>query len=137
MWTAHCEAYRACIAGQHEAGRQRAGEPGRITPPPPDPEAMEADIRVKDAGMALISSVSPAFRWQAGSADISLSVRGRPGAPTIAGTAAVAKGSVYCPYTKYPLTNVGALVRLSDKMLQVRPSGASYSKTCASCNGMI
>lgn len=59
-------------------------------------------------------------RWQAGSADISLSVRGSPGAPTIAGTAALAKGCLQCPYTKYPLTNVGALVRLSDKMLQVR-----------------
>ena len=81
---------------------------------------MEVDVRVKDAGMALISSMSPAFRWQAGSADISLSVRGQPGAPIVAGTAAISKGSLYCPYTKYPLTNVGALVRLADDTLQVQ-----------------
>lgn len=105
---------------------------------------MEVDIRVKDAGMALMCSMSPAFRWQAGSADVSVSLRGSLRSPQLAGTAAISRGSLYCPYTKYPLTNVGALVKLADDALQVRAASPPppaplglQSVAAMSCNHLL
>lgn len=97
---------------------------------------MEVDIRVKDAGMALMCSMSPAFRWQAGSADVSVSLRGSLRSPQLAGTAAISRGSLYCPYTKYPLTNVGALVKLADDALQVRAASPPPQPPWA-CNQLL
>ena len=39
-------------------------------------DSIEIDAAVKDSGMLLISAISPEVRWESGSADIALKVRG-------------------------------------------------------------
>ncbi|KAK9862508.1 hypothetical protein WJX84_009406 [Apatococcus fuscideae] len=82
-------------------------------------EPLDVSITVRDGGMALLTTLTPDFRWQSGSADITLRVHGSLERPEMEGAAAAGKATIMCPYLRYPITHAGGIMRLSDNMLTV------------------
>lgn len=65
-----------------------------------DPDAIEIEAGVKDAGVALLTALVPDLAWRNGSAQISLNVRGTMKQPIVEGFAEIERGSVKCPLVK-------------------------------------
>ncbi len=51
-------------------------------------------------------------------------VHGSLESPEVEGAARTGKATILCPYLKFPITNLGGLLRLSDNMLTVGPSSS-------------
>jgi hypothetical protein len=97
------------------------GEPAAGAAAAAAAEAGPLDVRlsVRDSGMAVLTSVTPDFRWQSGEADLSLRLTGTLEQPVFAGSATVGKATIDCPVLKYPLVVVAADVRCADGMVAV------------------
>ena len=82
-------------------------------------DSIEIDAAVKDSGMLLISAISPEVRWESGSADIALKVRGNVQNPVADGVAHLNRALISCPWLSRPLSGLGATIRLNQNKLHV------------------
>jgi hypothetical protein len=80
---------------------------------------LDVRLSVRDSGMAVLTSVTPDFRWQSGEADVSFRFTGTLDAPNVSGAARVGRAAIDCPVLKYPLEVVSADVRCEDGILDV------------------
>ncbi|CAG9460725.1 unnamed protein product [Pedinophyceae sp. YPF-701] len=134
----------AAAAAEQSAGPAGDGrgdapvpDPASLTPPdvlgdvaeaPLGPDDVAVDAAIKDSGLTLLSVFNPPLKWQNGSADIGLEVRGTMKDPAVSGLAIISRGAVSCPYTRYPISQLNAVIRADNSDLQVEMLDARVGK---------
>lgn len=104
------------------ATQQQQQQPpgGQLTAVAAAQQQLDVRLSVKDGGMAVLTSVTPDLRWQAGQAAVDVRLRGSLDRPVLSGSATITKATLECPsLLRWPLTNVAAEVRAGGGMLTV------------------
>ncbi|CAI5469289.1 unnamed protein product [Closterium sp. Yama58-4] len=82
-------------------------------------EQMQVEASVQDAGMMLLTALSPSFRWIHGHAAISAQVRGTVARPEVAAEAVFSRVTASSPVLPRPLTGGGGRIRIAAQQLLV------------------
>lgn len=67
---------------------------------------------------------------------VSLRVSGDMARPKVEGSAQLAKAALVCPWTRYPVSNLSATVRLADNALTARAPAPLLQATLCGLLGM-
>jgi len=106
-----------------------SSEAAAAEPPAPDAidtehaasgqEGVDLSLQVRDGGVDLVGSLVPGFRWESGSAAISLRVAGPLTAPRVTGGATLSRGVVMVDgFLRAPLTGITGVVELDGSVLR-------------------
>lgn len=107
-------------ATQQQQQQQQQHPGGQLTAVAAAQQQLDVRLSVKDGGMAVLTSITPDLRWQAGQAAVEVRLRGSLDRPVLSGSAAISKATLECPsLLRWPLTNVAAEVRAGGGMLTV------------------
>ncbi|CAI6000187.1 unnamed protein product [Closterium sp. NIES-64] len=82
-------------------------------------EQMQVEASVQDAGMMLLTALSPSFRWIHGHAAISAQVSGTLARPEVAAEAVFSRVTASSPVLPRPLTGGGGRIRIAAQQLLV------------------
>ncbi|KAK9840821.1 hypothetical protein WJX81_007219 [Elliptochloris bilobata] len=93
-----------------------------------DADQLDVSVSVKDSGMRLVTALSHDVRWESGAAEVSLQVSGDMARPRVEGAAQLSKAALVCPWTRYPISNLSATVRLADNALKVEALDAHVGR---------
>jgi len=80
---------------------------------------VDIGVRIRDGGMSLIAALIPDFKWEAGTADIDFTIKGKITDPEVEGLAKVARATLTIPNLKYPLKHTHGSVRVENGKLLV------------------
>jgi hypothetical protein len=84
-------------------------------------EGVDLSLVVRDGGVDLVGSLVPGFRWESGSAAISLRVAGPLAAPRVTGGATLSRGVVVVDgMLRSPLTGINGALELDGAVLRAR-----------------
>ena len=75
-------------------------------------EQVSLRLSVSDGGMALFSALTPECEWQEGHAAVDVHVHGDLEAPVMEGSVDVSRATVYSPLLRYPITGLGASIKV-------------------------
>ena len=91
-------------------------------------EPMDVRVDVKDSGMMIVTTVTPEFRWQSGTAAIQLRVHGPLSSPAVTGSAHMGRATINCPFLKAPMDSFGGSVFFEDGSLRIEGLDAKVGK---------
>ena len=95
----------AASQGSGSAGSGGLGAGGR------EQHELDAQLVVRDGGMALLGALVPGCEWQSGAALIDLRAYGKLLAPDVRGVARVSRATLLSPYFRGPVTNLAANIK--------------------------
>ncbi|CAH9099680.1 unnamed protein product [Cuscuta europaea] len=84
-----------------------------------DSGEVRIDADIKDAGMMLLTALSPYANWLQGSAEVMLQVSGTVEQPVLDGSASFHRATISSPVLRKPLTNLGGSVLLKSNRLHI------------------
>lgn len=84
-----------------------------------DAGEVRIDADIKDAGMMLLTALSPYANWLQGNAEVVLQVRGTVEQPVLDGSASFHRATVSSPVFRKPLTNFGGSVLVNSNRLSI------------------
>ncbi|CAH9071974.1 unnamed protein product [Cuscuta epithymum] len=84
-----------------------------------DTGEVRIDADIKDAGMMLLTALSPYANWLQGSAEVMLQVSGTVEQPVLDGSASFHRATISSPVLRKPLTNLGGSVLLKSNRLHI------------------
>ncbi|XP_059275165.1 protein TIC236, chloroplastic isoform X2 [Lycium ferocissimum] len=84
-----------------------------------DAGEVRIDADIKDAGMMLLTALSPYANWLQGNAEVLLQVRGTVEQPVLDGSASFHRATVSSPVFRKPLTNFGGSVLVNSNRLSI------------------
>ncbi|XP_019179346.1 PREDICTED: uncharacterized protein LOC109174580 isoform X1 [Ipomoea nil] len=84
-----------------------------------DTGEVRIDADIKDAGMMLLTALSPYANWLQGSAEVMLQVRGTVEQPVLDGSASFHRATISSPVLRKPLTNFGGSVLVNSNRLRI------------------
>jgi hypothetical protein len=74
---------------------------------------VDANVTLRDGGMALLCAMVPGCEWQGGAVQVDLNVAGPALSPKVQGKARVARGMLSANVLRHPVTNISANLQVS------------------------